>query len=107
VAHACNPSYSGDRDQEDCSLKLAWANSLRDPRLKKPITKKGWQSGSRCRPWVQTPVPKKKKKEKQKEIMSRIFSVGLGKPNPHLLAIKTKYHTQNPKRWKQDLKGSV
>jgi hypothetical protein len=23
---------------------------------KKPITKKGWWSGSRCRPWVQTPV---------------------------------------------------
>jgi hypothetical protein len=25
--------------------------------LKKTITKKGWWSGSRCRPWVQTPVP--------------------------------------------------
>jgi hypothetical protein len=23
VAHACNPSYSGDRDQEDCSSKPA------------------------------------------------------------------------------------
>jgi hypothetical protein len=28
VAHACNYSYSGGRDQEDCSLKLAQANSL-------------------------------------------------------------------------------
>jgi hypothetical protein len=36
VAHAYNPSYSGDRDQED------WG-------LKKPITKQGWWSGSRCR----------------------------------------------------------
>jgi hypothetical protein len=27
VAHACNPSYSGGRNQEDCSLKPAWANS--------------------------------------------------------------------------------
>jgi hypothetical protein len=28
LAHACNPSYSGGRDQENHSLKLAWANSL-------------------------------------------------------------------------------
>jgi hypothetical protein len=28
VAHACNPSYSGGRDQEDCSSKPAWANSF-------------------------------------------------------------------------------
>jgi hypothetical protein len=25
VAHACNPSYSGSRDQGDCGLKPAWA----------------------------------------------------------------------------------
>jgi hypothetical protein len=41
VAHTCNPSYSGDRDQEDYGLKPAWANSSRDPILKKPIKKKG------------------------------------------------------------------
>jgi hypothetical protein len=28
VTHACNPSYSGGRDQEDCSSKPAQANSL-------------------------------------------------------------------------------
>jgi hypothetical protein len=27
VAHACNPSYLGDRDWEDSGLKAAWANS--------------------------------------------------------------------------------
>jgi hypothetical protein len=27
VAHACNPSYSGGRGQEDHSSKPAWANS--------------------------------------------------------------------------------
>jgi hypothetical protein len=27
VAHAYNPNYSGGRDQEDHSLKPAWANS--------------------------------------------------------------------------------
>jgi hypothetical protein len=47
VAYACNPSYSGGRDQEDCSLKPGWANSSRDPISKKPITKKYWWSGSR------------------------------------------------------------
>jgi hypothetical protein len=47
VAHACNPSYSGDRDQEDCGSRPAWAKSLRDPILEIPITKKGWWSGSR------------------------------------------------------------
>jgi hypothetical protein len=64
-AHACNLSYSGGRDQEHCSLKPAWANSLWDPISKNPITKKGWWSGSRCRPWVQTPVPQKNLKNKK------------------------------------------
>jgi hypothetical protein len=35
VAHACNPSYSRRRDQEDHGSKLAWANSLGDPYLEK------------------------------------------------------------------------
>jgi hypothetical protein len=30
VAHACNPSYAGGRDQEDRSSESAQANSLRD-----------------------------------------------------------------------------
>jgi hypothetical protein len=38
MAHTCNPSYSGGRDQEDHSLKPALANSSRDPILKKPIS---------------------------------------------------------------------
>jgi hypothetical protein len=50
--------------QEDHGLKPAQANSSRDPLSKKSITqKKGWWSGSRCRPWVQTPGPQKKKKK--------------------------------------------
>jgi hypothetical protein len=40
-AHTCNPSYSGGRDQEDCSSKPAQANSFRDPILKKTLHKKG------------------------------------------------------------------
>jgi hypothetical protein len=41
VAHACNSSYSEGRDQEDCGLKPAWANSSRDCILEKPFTKIG------------------------------------------------------------------
>jgi hypothetical protein len=45
VAHACNPSYSGGRDQEDCGLKPSQANSFQDPISRKPITKKGGVAG--------------------------------------------------------------
>jgi hypothetical protein len=41
VAHTYNPSYSGDRDQENQSSKSAQANTSRDPILKNPFTKKG------------------------------------------------------------------
>jgi hypothetical protein len=51
------------RDQEDHGSKPAPANSSRDPISKKPITKKGWWSGSRCRSWVQTPVPQNNNKK--------------------------------------------
>jgi hypothetical protein len=49
VAHSCNPSYSGGRDQEDHSSNPARANGLQDPISKKPFIKKGWWGGSRCR----------------------------------------------------------
>jgi hypothetical protein len=41
VTHTCNPSYSDDRDQEDCGSKPARANSSVRPYLKKPFTKTG------------------------------------------------------------------
>jgi hypothetical protein len=40
MAHTCNPSYSGGRDQENHGLKPAPTNSLQDPISKKTITKK-------------------------------------------------------------------
>jgi hypothetical protein len=50
VAHACIPSYSRGRDQENFSLKPARANSSRDPiskkNLKKSKKQKGGHSGS-------------------------------------------------------------
>jgi hypothetical protein len=36
---ACNPSYSGGRDQVDHNLKPEWANKMARPYLD-PITKK-------------------------------------------------------------------
>jgi hypothetical protein len=41
VAHACNPNYSGGRDQEDHGLKPAQANILGDSISKKTHHKKG------------------------------------------------------------------
>jgi hypothetical protein len=41
-------------------LKPAQENNLWDPILKKTYhQKKDWWSGSRCKPWVQTPVLQK------------------------------------------------
>jgi hypothetical protein len=44
VAHTCNSSYSGGRDEEACNLKPARANSSQVPILKNPITK-NWAGG--------------------------------------------------------------
>jgi hypothetical protein len=40
VAHTSNPSYTGDRKQEDCSLKPVPANSSRDLISKKKKSQK-------------------------------------------------------------------
>jgi hypothetical protein len=58
VAHTCNPSYLGGRDQEDRDLKPAKANSLRDPISN--ITKKGWWSSSSVSSNPSTTHPLKK-----------------------------------------------
>jgi hypothetical protein len=42
VAHACNPSYSGGRDQEDQGSKLAWANSFCSKKKKSPKSLVEW-----------------------------------------------------------------
>jgi hypothetical protein len=36
VAHACHPSYSGDRDEDDCGSKPARVKSSQDCISKKP-----------------------------------------------------------------------
>jgi hypothetical protein len=85
VAHACNPSYSGGRDQDNCSLKSAWANSSQDPISKIPNTKQDWQSGSSGRvPTQQVFKPQNQRKKKMACICACSFlqytdSVLLGK----------------------------
>jgi hypothetical protein len=46
MAHACNPTYSGGRDQEDCSSKPVQANSLRETLSQKYPSQKKWGEGS-------------------------------------------------------------
>jgi hypothetical protein len=70
VAHIYNPSYSGDRDQEDCSLKPDGANSLQDPILKKNHHKKragGVAQGIGPEFKICTTKTKRGRKKKKKE----------------------------------------
>jgi hypothetical protein len=61
VAHACDPSYSGGRDQEDHGSKPAWANSLQDPILKVLITKRADRVSQSEGPEFKPSYHKKKK----------------------------------------------
>jgi hypothetical protein len=86
MAHTCNPSYSGSRDQEDHGSKPAQANSSTDPISKTPNLKKragGVAQVVDCLPThVQRPEfkpqyhQKTKKKEKPNKIWSIMGSVG-------------------------------
>jgi hypothetical protein len=85
VAHACNPSYSGGRDQEDYSLRPVWAKKKkkrereRETVSKIPNTqKKSWWSGSSCRALLSNceglgsnPSTVKNKKEEEKRSRDR------------------------------------
>jgi hypothetical protein len=62
VAHICNPSYSGGRDQEDHGSKPVWANSLWDYILKIHITKKGLVEWLKIQALSANPTITKKKK---------------------------------------------
>jgi hypothetical protein len=64
IFNPCNPSYSGGRDQEDCSSKPAQSNSLQDPISKKPVTKIGLVEWLRMKVLSSSPSTTKKKKSK-------------------------------------------
>jgi hypothetical protein len=63
VAHACNPSYSGGRDQEDQGSKPARANSSARPCLEKPFTKTGLVEWLKVKSLSSSLSTKKKKKK--------------------------------------------
>jgi hypothetical protein len=67
VAHTCNPSYSGDRDQEDHGLKPAWAKRFLETLSQKNPSQK--RAGGAPQGVVPEFKPQycKKKKEKEKE----------------------------------------
>jgi hypothetical protein len=66
VAQACNPIYSGDRDQEDLSLKPARGNSSQDliSKKKKKITKMGLVEWLKVQDLFSNLSTAKKKKKK-------------------------------------------
>jgi hypothetical protein len=70
VAHACNPSYIGSRDQEDHGSRPAWANSLGDSILKKTHHKKRPVEWLKIGPDLKPQYCKKGKKKKERELVS-------------------------------------
>jgi hypothetical protein len=67
VAHACNPTYSGGSDQEDCSSKPSWANSLKDPISKIPNTKRAGGVAQGVGPEFKLQYHKKKKRRRRRK----------------------------------------
>jgi hypothetical protein len=65
VAHACHPSYSRGRDQEDHSSKPAQANSSERPYLEEPFTKIGLVEWPKVKAPSSSPRTAKKKKKKK------------------------------------------
>jgi hypothetical protein len=63
VTHVCNPSYTGDRDQDNQGSKPVLANSFRDPILKKPSQKRAGGMVQGVDPEFKSQYCKKKRKE--------------------------------------------
>jgi hypothetical protein len=61
VVHACNPSYSGGRDQEDQGSKPEWENSSQDPTSKIPNIKRAGALAQGVCPEFKPQDSKKKK----------------------------------------------
>jgi hypothetical protein len=72
VAHAYNPGYSGGRDQEDRCSKPVQANSLWDPILRIPNTKRAGGVAQGVGPGFKPLYCKKKKKERKKRKKSKV-----------------------------------
>jgi hypothetical protein len=68
-AHACNPHYSGGRDQEDCVSKPDQVNSSCDPisKTSSHTKKKTGRVAQGLDPEFKPPYCKKKKKKKNRK----------------------------------------
>jgi hypothetical protein len=75
MANACNPSYSGGRDQEDLSSKPAWANSSRDAILKKILQKRRAGGGVAQGVGLELNSSTTKKKKKKQEFLIYLKSL--------------------------------
>jgi hypothetical protein len=75
VAHACNPSYPGSRDQEDPCLKPAWANSSARPYAEKPFIKIGLVEWFKVKALRSAPVPQINKTKKSQHNVERGVNV--------------------------------
>jgi hypothetical protein len=73
MAHTCNTSYSGGRDQEDHSLKPIWANSLRPYLEKKSPSQK--RAGGVAQDVCSSPRIGKQNKTKQNKNMCVCISI--------------------------------
>jgi hypothetical protein len=67
VAHTCNPSYSGGRDQEDCGSKPTLGKWFSRPHLKKSHHKKGLVEWLKVKALSSSPSTAERKKERKKE----------------------------------------
>jgi hypothetical protein len=73
--HACNPSYSGGREQEDHGLKPTWANSSQDP-ISKTLHKNRAGTVAQCEGPEFKPQYQKKKDNKVNECRTACISPG-------------------------------
>jgi hypothetical protein len=64
VAHTCNPSYSGGRDQDDCRFEASPGKQFMRPYLEKTFSKKELVEWLKVKFLSSSPSTQKKKKKK-------------------------------------------
>jgi hypothetical protein len=90
VAHTCNLSYRGGRDQENHGSKPAWANSSVSPYLEKPFIKSragGVTQGEG--PELKHQYCKKRKKKKKKKRKRKYLIISFTPQLPQIFIIQT------------------
>jgi hypothetical protein len=84
MAQACNPSYSGDQDQEDNGSKPARQMVSKTLSQKKPLQKRAGGVAKGVGPEFKPQYCKKKKKRKEKERRSLFHTLKLCPSAGHL-----------------------